>query len=42
MYYLDNMKLKEIAELEHCSIMFVKESINSSITKFQKKSLCTN
>ena len=36
MYYFEDMTLKQIAELEHCSIMSVKESINSGINKLRK------
>ncbi len=36
MYYFDEMKLKDIAEIEHCSIMSVKESIDSGIDKLRK------
>ncbi len=31
MYYFENMKLREIALLEHCSIASVKESIDSAL-----------
>ena len=37
MYYFEDMKLREIAEIEHCSIMSAKESIDTAILKLQKK-----
>ena len=37
MYFFEDMNLREIAEKEGCSIMSVKESIDSGITKLQKK-----
>lgn len=36
MYYFDDMTLKEIAKIEKCSIMSVKESIDSGINKLRK------
>lgn len=36
MYYFEDMTLKQIAELEHCSIMSVKESLDSGINKLRK------
>jgi len=36
MYYFEDMTLKQIAEIEHCSIMSVKESIDTSIMKLKK------
>lgn len=36
MYYFEDMTLKQIAELEHCSIMSVKENIDSGINKLRK------
>ncbi|MDO5002741.1 MAG: sigma-70 family RNA polymerase sigma factor [bacterium] len=35
-YYFENMTLKKIAEEENCSIMSVKESIDSGISKLKK------
>lgn len=37
MYFFEDMNLREIAEKEGCSIMSVKESIDSGISKLQKK-----
>lgn len=36
LYYFENKTLKEIATLEQCSIMSVKESIDSGIVKLKK------
>jgi len=36
MYYFENMTLQEIAKIERCSIMSVKESIDSGINKLRK------
>lgn len=36
LYYFEDKSLKEIAEIEHCSIMSVKESIDAGITKLKK------
>ena len=36
LYYFEYKNLKEIAEIEHCSIMSVKESIDTGITKLKK------
>lgn len=36
LYYFEDKTLKEIAEIEHCSIMSVKESIDAGITKLKK------
>lgn len=36
MYYFENMTLQEIAKIEGCSIMSVKESIDSGINKLRK------
>lgn len=37
MYYFDNKKLKEIAKIENCSIMSVKNSLDLAIKKLAKK-----
>ena len=36
MYYFEDMNLREIAEIEKCSIMSIKESIDSGIEKMRK------
>ena len=36
LYYFEDKTLKEIAELEHCSIASAKESIDSAINKLKK------
>ena len=36
LYYFEDKTLKEIAELEHCSISSAKESIDSAINKLKK------
>lgn len=36
MYYFDDMKLREIAEKEGCSIMSVKDSINIGLKKLEQ------
>lgn len=36
LYYFENKTLKEIAEIEHCSITSVKENIDSAINKLKK------
>ena len=37
MYYFENKTLKEIAEIEKCAIMSVKDSLNNAINKLGKK-----
>lgn len=37
MYYFENKKLKEIAEIEGCAIMSVKDSLDIAISKIEKK-----
>ncbi len=37
MYYFENKTLKEIAEIEECAIMSVKDSLDLAIEKLEKK-----
>lgn len=36
MYYFEDMTLNQIAQIENCSIISVKESIDTAIKKLQK------